>query len=126
MLCASNSIVISHLSFDFQKKLLTGVGDAKNLQFLLCQANAAKHQPVAAKGFNRVDAHTAHQFLDLMPPGSHQIDKTLAANIRVQAFDQLRTLGSDAPIAFAALAGAAQVAAQSQHGGGGDIAGIRT
>ena len=54
-----------------------------------------------------------------------QIDQPLIADFRIQPLDQLRTLGRDAPVALARLAGAAQVAAQRQQRRRGDIYRVR-
>ena len=56
---------------------------------------------------------------------SEQVDETLGADIRIQALDQLRTLGCNAPVALAGLAGAAQVAAHCQQSRGADVACVR-
>ena len=54
----------------------------------------------------------------------HQIDQAAAALFRVEALHQIGLLSGDAPVAFPAVTGAAEVAAQCQQRGGGDIAGI--
>ena len=89
--------------------------NAENLQFFFRQADPTKHQSVAAEGFNGIDAHAAHQLLDLMPPCSHWIHWALLSLIGIQPLHQLRTLGCDAPVAFTALTGTAQMAAHSKQ-----------
>ena len=72
---------------------LSGVRNAQNLEFFICQPDSAQHQTVAAQRFNGVNPHTAHQFLDFMLPCLHQIDKALASNLRIETLYQFRTLG---------------------------------
>ncbi len=60
-----------------------------------------------------------------MIPRGNEVDKALAADLRVQALDELGALGRNAPVALAGLAGAAQVAAQRKQGGGRDIGRVR-
>ena len=99
--------------------------DAEDVQLTVGQADAAQHKTVAAQCLDGVDAHAAHHFLELVIPCSEQVDETLGADIRIQALDQLRTLGCNAPVALAGLAGAAQVAAHCQQSRGADIACVR-
>ena len=102
------------------------MGNAQDLQFLVCQPNPTEHQSVATECFDRVDTHATHQFLDFVVPGRHQIDKPLTADIGIQTFHKIRTLGCDAPVALAALTGTAKVTAHSQQCGSCHIAGIGT
>ena len=60
-----------------------------------------------------------------MIPRGDEVDQALRADIRVEALDQIGTLGRDAPVALAGLAGAAQVAAHGEQGAGCDVAGVR-
>uniref|UniRef100_UPI002729AA6A hypothetical protein n=1 Tax=Dubosiella newyorkensis TaxID=1862672 RepID=UPI002729AA6A len=55
------------------------------LKFFVGHTDSTEHQAIAAQRFNRVDSHTTHQFFDFMPPGIHQIDKTLTARIGGEA-----------------------------------------
>ena len=59
-----------------------------------------------------------------MPPRRHQVDQPFAPDVGIQAFHEVGALGRDAPVAFAALAGAAEVTAEREQGGGRDIAGV--
>ena len=95
-------------------KSFTGVLDAEDVQLAVVQTDAAKHQTVAAQGLDGVDAHAAHHFLQLVIPRGDEVDQALRADIRVEALDQIGTLGRDAPVALAGLAGAAQMAAEGE------------
>ena len=52
------------------------------------------------------------------------MNETPAAFFRIQPLDEFRALSSDSPVAFTALAGAAQMTAKGQKGGCRYIAGI--
>ena len=78
--------------------------DAQDLQFFLVQPDTPEHQPVALQGFNGVNAHAAHHFLDLVLPGGQKVNQPLIADIGVQTLDQIFPLGSDTPVAFAGMA----------------------
>src|SRR5699024_476671 len=88
------------------------------------EPDAAQHKAVAAERFYRVDAHAAHQLLDLMLPCVHKVCEPRAADIGIQTLNKLRTLGRDAPVALADLAGAAEVTAECEQSRGRDIAGV--
>ena len=87
--------------------LFSCVLDPEDLKFFFVQPQTAEHQTVAAQGFDRVDAHAAHHFLQFMVPGGDQIHQTLVADIRIQALYKIGALGGNAPVALAGLAGAA-------------------
>ena len=98
--------------------------DAEDLQLLFVEADAAEHQPVAAQGLDRVDAHAAHHLLDLVLPGRDQIHEPSAADVGIQTLDEVGPLGRDAPVALAGLAASAQVAAQREQRRRADVAGV--
>ena len=83
--------------------------NAQNLKFSICHSDSAEHQAIAAQGFDGVDSHTAHKFLDFMPPGIHQVDQTLTARIGIEAFYKFGALGCDSPVTFATLTSAAEM-----------------
>ena len=85
--------------------------DAEDFELLLVEADTAEHQSVAAQRFNGVDTHAAHHFADFMAPCRKEVFQSFTADIRIQTLYQLRTLGCNAPVALALLAGAAQMAA---------------
>ena len=98
--------------------------NAEYLEFLFGESDSTQHKTVAAESFYRVDAHAAHKLLDFMLPCVHEIDKPRAADIRIQTLYKLGALGSDAPVALAALAGAAKMTSEREQCGGRDIAGV--
>ena len=56
-----------------------------------------------------------------MVPRAHQVDHALGADLGVQAFDEVGALRGDAPVAFAARAALALVAAQGDERRRGDV-----
>ena len=54
------------------------------------------------------------------------MNQSFHTDIGVEPFNQLGPLGSNAPVAFALMAAAAEMAAQCEQGGGGDIYRIRS
>lgn len=90
------------------------MGDAKNLKFLLRKTDPAEHQTVPLQRLDGIDPHTAHQLLDFMLPGFHQMNEAFAARIGIQPLHKLRALGRNTPVAFSALTGTAKMAAESE------------
>ena len=99
---------------EYPPKLLAGVADAENTQLLLRKADAAQHETVAAEGFDGVDAHAAHHFLQFVRPGVDEVDEPLVTDVGIEALDELGALGRNAPVALAAVAAAAEVTAERQ------------
>ncbi len=64
------------------------------------------------EGFERVNTHAAHHFLYLMRPCLDEVDKSLVADIGIEALYKVGPLCGYAPVAFAGLAGAAEMASQ--------------
>lgn len=98
--------------------------NAENLQFLLRETDAAQHETVAAQRLDGVDAHAAEHLLDLVPPCGHEVHETLTAFVGIESLDERRILRSDAPVAVADLAAAAEVTAERRECRRGDIAGV--
>ena len=87
--------------------------NSEDFQFFVGQSDAPEHQTVAAQRFDRVDSHASHQFLDFVPPRIHQMDQATASCVGIEASYQFRLLCCYAPVAFSALAGSAEMAAES-------------
>ena len=105
--------------------LLSRMGDAKDLKFLLRKTDPAEHQTVSLQRLDGIDPHTAHQLLDFMLPGFHQMNEAFAARIGIQPLHKLRALGRNTPVAFSALTGTAKMAAEGKQCRCSNIAGIR-
>ena len=86
------------------------MGYTQYVKLLLREPHTSQHKSIAAQCLDRIDTHTAHKLLELVPPCCHKIDKSAAANIGVEPLYQFRTLCSYAPVAFSGLAGAAKMA----------------
>ena len=110
---------------EYPPKLLAGVTDAENTQLLLRKTHATQHETVAAEGFDGIDAHASHHLLQLVRPGMDEVDEPLVADLGIETLDELGTLRRNAPVALAAVAGAAEVTPERQKRRRADIAGIR-
>ena len=100
--------------------------DPEDLEFFIGHSDTAKHQPVAAERFYRVDTHAAHELFDLMSPCGHEVHEPLASDIGIKSLNKVGTLCSDTPVALAGLAGTAEVTSECKNGSRCDVASIRT
>ena len=89
--------------------------DAENRKLAVTKSDAAKHQTVAAKRLNRIDAHAAHHFLDFMLPCGDEIHKSAAALVGVKPCDKLRALRRNPPVAFSTVTARAEMTAERKQ-----------
>ena len=70
-------------SFHSCPSLFAGMLDAEYVELLLRQADSPEHQTVATQGFDGIDAHAAHHFLDFVVPRRNEVYKALTPSIGV-------------------------------------------